>query len=327
MTAEHQRLNYCTQAIETLTGFDLGVAQENREPTFALARDTKALLTRAEKFIMPEWGRVFTDEEWQLVQDVEFPARLPYPIIALEYPSPYDAIGDSKLLPHEARASRRICLAAEYEAVVALAPEVLGPTAERMPPDVADEEERLGFYIWPVSYVDALGLWTPPPVGLFVPRDGSHGLMSGGGHIVLTPLGMDAYSFYSTAERPKRASRDVADEATVLTHMQVALALDKGRHETIPAPEKLNKKRAKRGRPPLFEYKVLDLIADVMNASKEVSHGRQGRSHSSPRMHTRRGHVRKLASGKTTWVRNTLVGRPGRGQVIKDYQVRHEDTR
>ena len=137
------------------------------------------------------------------------------------------------------------------------------------------------------------------------------------------PLGSMAYGHYPQSERHTRIARDLADEVIACLHTMMALALDHGRHQVIPAPERLNRKRAKKDKPPMFEYKVLDIVADVLAPKKTTVSHSHGGTHASPRMHKRRGHVRRLASGKTTWVRNTIVGKPQRGKVIKDYSV-HE---
>lgn len=42
-------------------------------------------------------------------------------------------------------------------------------------------------------------------------------------------------------------------------------------------------------------------------------------THASPRLHWRRGHIRRLAPERTTWVRPTLVGYEDRGTIIHDY--------
>lgn len=317
------RLNYCSQAIEGLAKLTYGKAD-----IAASARDTMTLLQRAEKFVLPNWGRVFSKEEWKLVQDVRYPTRLPYPVIALEYHCPY-TMGNSKMAKHEVPSSKRIAIAAEYEALISLVPECIGKIAETNP-----TASKLGYFILPVFSEDEERIWTPPPAAMFMPRGGNESLSIKGSkdgvvldflsnHLAVLPLGKAAYESYPIAERPTRAARDVADEALAVCHLMTALSLDKGRHVTLPAPEKLNRKRAKKGRPPLYEYKMLDIVADVMSPPTEgVSHGK-GSHHASPRMHSRRGHVRKLASGKTTWIRNSIIGKPGRGEIIKDYAVHH----
>ena len=107
-----------------------------------------------------------------------------------------------------------------------------------------------------------------------------------------------------------------------MLHMMVALSIDHGRYETLPAPTRLNKKRIKKGRVPLYEYKVLDIVADILQAVPAAK-PHQGGTHASPRMHKRRGHVRRLHSGRTTWIRHMIVGKPGTGAVEKEYAV-HE---
>jgi hypothetical protein len=181
-----------------------------------------------------------------------------------------------------------------------------------------------GFWVFPVSWSDDAEVWTPPPSCMYFPRGGNNDIkfLRRDQFVHVLPLGEDAYSYYPPEEQRLRAATDVADEALAVMHLLIALSLDKGRHTTTPpVSEKLNRKRAKQKKPPLFEYKVLDIVADVLSPPKEVIHGREGHHHASPRMHTRRGHVRKLASGKATWIRNAIVGKPKRGEVIKQYAV------
>lgn len=47
-----------------------------------------------------------------------------------------------------------------------------------------------------------------------------------------------------------------------------------------------------------------------------------GGTHASPRQHDRRGHYRKLRSGKQVWVKSCKVGKASDGVVFKDYVVR-----
>ena len=87
--------------------------------------------------------------------------------------------------------------------------------------------------------------------------------------------------------------------------------------DDILPPEKLNKSRIKKGKTPFFSYKVLTINSQKGNApSNSNSKG----SHSSPRIHLRRGHIRKLES-KTVWVNACVVGDKKKGAVNKDYQV------
>lgn len=85
--------------------------------------------------------------------------------------------------------------------------------------------------------------------------------------------------------------------------------------QTVAAPEKLNRKRREAGKVPLFEYRVLQLRA------LEAHDLSRGGTHASPRFHHRRGHIRRLAGDRKTWVRPHIVGEPSRGMIVKDYQV------
>lgn len=81
-------------------------------------------------------------------------------------------------------------------------------------------------------------------------------------------------------------------------------------------PEKLNRKRAAAGKVPFFSYHVLKL-EPARASSSQAGLG----SHASPRVHLRRGHVRRLPQ-KLAWVNACVVGNKALGMVSKDYEVR-----
>lgn len=316
-----QPLNYCTHACENMRALDdviLGMeTKETSRAIIASAMECIILMEQAEKFILPSWGTIFEKREMELCADVEIPTRLPYPIVAIEYPCPYDDPRCEPMMLHERHSSKRIALCVETE-VIDEQTDMLSHIHQ------LHTGNTTGFYVYPVSYSDDLKLWIPPPCAMFFPRAGNekfqelkkHGLTA------ILPLGLSAYKAYPEDERDMRMMRDVADEAFSCLHLLTALAIDHGRYETLPAPTKLNKKRAQKGRVPMYEYKVLDIVADILQASP-ISKPHQGGTHASPRMHKRRGHVRRLRSGRTTWIRNMIVGKPGTGAVEKEYAV-HE---
>lgn len=80
-------------------------------------------------------------------------------------------------------------------------------------------------------------------------------------------------------------------------------------------PEKLQKARAKRGKKPLFSYWTLELKQDRAEGES------LGGTHSSPRLHLRRGHPRQYAPNKWTWVQPCVVGNKSLGMVHKDYRL------
>lgn len=93
------------------------------------------------------------------------------------------------------------------------------------------------------------------------------------------------------------------------------------KREFIPAPKFINSKRKAKGKALFSDYHVLTLD---LSKTKVVSTGekREG-SHTPKRQHLRRGHVRKLSTGQTTWVSQCTVGKAENGFLTKDYWVRN----
>lgn len=81
----------------------------------------------------------------------------------------------------------------------------------------------------------------------------------------------------------------------------------------------LNKKRLKSGKPPTFTYKTLHIKTGFLplgQSARSLDGARHG-----PRLHLRRGHIRRIHSGLTTWVQSAMVGSATSGMVMKDYRV------
>jgi hypothetical protein len=81
-----------------------------------------------------------------------------------------------------------------------------------------------------------------------------------------------------------------------------------------PAPERLNKKRARTGKPPLSAVTYVDLtkVTDGYGGS-----GKGGEKS----MHLRRGHIRHFDDGSITWVRDCIVKADGELKKREKYQV------
>lgn len=83
-------------------------------------------------------------------------------------------------------------------------------------------------------------------------------------------------------------------------------------------PKFANRQRIAKKKPPLVTYKTLVIQAPGESCSDNEP---QGGTHASPRQHLRRGHIRRLADGRTVWVNSCVVGKAENGAVIKDYAV------
>lgn len=78
------------------------------------------------------------------------------------------------------------------------------------------------------------------------------------------------------------------------------------------------KRRMQASKAKLAKYSYWTLQLDLGQMKERQEHGG---THSSPRIHLRRGHVRQYAPGKYTWVQAHVVGDKGRGIVMKDYSA------
>lgn len=93
--------------------------------------------------------------------------------------------------------------------------------------------------------------------------------------------------------------------------------------ETVAAPDRLNRARAAKGRPPIFAYHRISLPAPVY--PRDAPDEDAGVLRAAPRRHWRRGHHRHVA-GRIVPVRCCLVGDAASGLVAKDYAVTNRGT-
>jgi len=84
--------------------------------------------------------------------------------------------------------------------------------------------------------------------------------------------------------------------------------------KTREAPKKLNKKRALRGKPPIYSYHVVNIPSRDSTSSANGSADRV-----SPRLHWRRGHLRQIPKGLVA-VSPSLVGCKDLGFIAKEYR-------
>lgn len=89
------------------------------------------------------------------------------------------------------------------------------------------------------------------------------------------------------------------------------------RVETVP-DVKLQKARARRGKQPLFSYWTLQLALPTAGRQKENGGG----THSPPRLHLCRGHIKKRKTGYFWWQPH-VRGNKERGIVHKDYTAKY----
>lgn len=85
-------------------------------------------------------------------------------------------------------------------------------------------------------------------------------------------------------------------------------------------PDALNRKRSKAGKVPLFTYKTLHIVTD-RDRTKRTARENDAEARQSPRLHLRRGHIRRLDESRMVWVQPAMVGDADRGKVVNAYAV------
>jgi hypothetical protein len=76
-----------------------------------------------------------------------------------------------------------------------------------------------------------------------------------------------------------------------------------------------NRRKIAQGKIPTYEWRTVTV--EPAKPRQEA----QGGTHASPRQHDRRGHLRRLTSGKTVWVKHCKVGSAKRGIIFHDYKI------
>ena len=86
----------------------------------------------------------------------------------------------------------------------------------------------------------------------------------------------------------------------------------------IPSVSKTftNRRKIAQGKVPIYEWRTVTI--EAVKPRQES----KGGTHASPRLHDRRGHLRRLQSGKNVWVKPCKVGDANKGIVFKDYQIK-----
>jgi len=89
----------------------------------------------------------------------------------------------------------------------------------------------------------------------------------------------------------------------------------------IPSVSKTftNQRKIAQGKVPAYDWRTVTI--EPTEPQKE----HKGGTHASPRLHDRRGHLRRLKSGKNVWVKPCKVGDINKGIVFKDYQIKEKD--
>ena len=113
---------------------------------------------------------------------------------------------------------------------------------------------------------------------------------------------------------------DLRSMVTVVERALVALSCTNVRSVDNAPPTSLNRKRQKAGKPPLFTYKTLHVLAGERGDSHDPR-ADDAEAKRSPRLHFRRSHFRRIGGGRITCVQQCMVGNRSLGIVEKVYAL------
>jgi len=250
------------------------------------------LLRKAVIFRLPDNG-IIIDSEFKAIPSV---FHLPYPVVAAEFYCPGD------------RESGK-CIALAFE-------------------KQQEDWDGLGYNVAGISKasISLIAIecatsdkeWAPSPWMLKIPNQNISLPHLRGVQVELLPeIANSPRSYPDGATKDEMYQSNARCVCAILNLIEV-LSCANTSIETIPAPKTVNKKRIANGKLPFYEYKILTL--DPAGQRSQVKSNALG-THASPRVHLRRGHIRRLRD-KKIWINATVVGNRKSGMVVKDYEVK-----
>ncbi len=98
-------------------------------------------------------------------------------------------------------------------------------------------------------------------------------------------------------------------------------AMDKRVEVYVPSIKETftNRRKIEQGKLPTYDWTTI-----WIEPAKPRSEGKGG-THASPRLHDRRGHLRRLANGKNVWVKSCKVGDASKGAIFHDYAIKGQE--
>lgn len=286
---------FTSEAVESLVELQK-IAKDHYPKSARAMSETIRLLRVAEKFSLPDDAMLLDLKTYK--REYAPLLRLPYPIVTLEC--------RTSLIPGRTPSSRHILIAWTDEASTSFKVEVATPGTIYYTHLWLDDEVKE----WEPSPI----VWGFHPDELVQDADGEIGLTTGFHNFPCHPEVFDSALAKSGEQF---ITDDLEQSLRPLLEFCLTVNCQNVPTRTVSAPEKLKSKRAKNKREPLYDYHVLDIPGYYAADSDGGSQERNG-----PRLHWRRGHLRRLADDRVIWVRHALVGNVEQGIASKSYRVR-----
>lgn len=313
-------LNFAASAVRDLRK----LAGTPNWPDKSIMLSVAGCLEGAQHFQLPDGGRILNDKLKGLVgNDI----RLPYPLVSVEYMVPREMHNLTEARP--VICTKRIALAQEIR------PGELDEFVSDLPDHERAKFVKGAIQVIVLNKIDTFEHWGLVDIGWAMPIDWFSGVTAENGEpsiagypyplmprrteetirFIMRKNGVDRRTAVLTM------AQDVEDEISAVLALCEAFTCTNVGSTSIQTPSRVvNERRIRQGKTPLYEVKVLT----VNVPGGKISGRSLGGTHESPRQHLRRGHIRRLESGKNTWVNSHLVGDPAKGRIDKIYDVKRE---
>jgi hypothetical protein len=296
--------NYCTHLLEYFREpRNMAAYQASFADSWDRMADAMDKLDSADKFIMPDYGRVFKQGERRgYGPDL---LRLPAPVCALEFFCPRRLRALEDVREHPYFPKRRIALCIDLGSV-----------------QLYSSQPDTGVALLSAFEVED-GVWTFAPAVAILDPDTLE--VSEGDRIAFDTRPFIT-EIWHRGYTEREAATDLADEVVAAIEFMMVVNCENVKRERIEAPAKLNKKRAKNGKTPFYSYWLLDVFKEG-----RARGAHQGGSHNSPRFHFRRGHIRRYRDEQgnirfTRFIKRMAVGNAALGHVDKTYRINPMET-
>lgn len=122
---------------------------------------------------------------------------------------------------------------------------------------------------------------------------------------------------YNTVDEEEKISeRDAHMILGFVSAWYGSMAKDAKSYKPVARNTFTNIRKSKQGKLPTYDWKTIYIEPTALRLESK------GGTHASPRLHDRRGHLRRLKNGKNVWVRSCKVGRANLGSIFHDYAIK-----
>lgn len=293
-------LNYVRDAVRGIRQMKLPWFKKNHPAEAVAIEKVLDIAVKAEKFILPNFGRIFADGK----RTVPYPLNLPFKTIAIEYPSTGANIDRGN-----------------------------GPKSPEKQVIIACQGEDT-LYIYTMDYIilpDGSSSWDlEPTVGVIPihkPDDGDDE------HYSFELHHLSSSSFIEDInKRDEFKDKEIKayDEFRILTSNRLlvlfefltALSCSNVNYESkiTSAGSARAAMKQKKGALPFDSYRILTLKVLKKQTTGDTDEPQYDRH--SPREHVRRGHVRRYKSGIRVWINAMIINAGVGGKLSKTYNVK-----